>query len=97
MTETAKPTAKTSEKVLRTYFVHVLDDQAEVTFQCDQADVKCLRVERIELASGAMEEQTYTRNRIFVDDGEILRPKPRGRDWVPYCMTNDHTIWRRSK
>jgi hypothetical protein len=44
-----------------------------------------------------MVEQAYTRNRIFVDDGEILRPKPRGRDWVPYCMTDDHTIWRRSK
>jgi hypothetical protein len=94
VTETAK--AKT-EKLLRTYFIHVTSDHAEITFECDQADVKCLRVERIKLASGADVEQIYTRNRIFVDDGEILRPKPRGRDWVPYCMTDDHTIWRRSK
>ena len=82
------------ERLLRTYFVHVTSDNAEVTFECDQAFTQCLRVERIKLASGEDVEQTYTRNR-WTDDGELIRPRPRGLGWTLYCDEDDHTIWRR--
>jgi hypothetical protein len=92
-----KTIKSTAEKVPRTYFIRVTSDLAEVTFQCDQASVKCLRVERIKLASGAEVEQTYTSNRIKIDDGEIIRPRRRGDGWMLYCEADDHTIWRRPK
>jgi hypothetical protein len=83
----------TTERVTARYFLHVNDDGVEETYDFNPHSPPTKIVEVIELASGEIVEQTYTRR-------DEAKSPPMGKGWA-FCgeckEDADFFVWRRLK